>query len=97
VLLTSEDFAKDAPKAKLAISAVSNGSMDGIDVLDFLLHSRIPTLGATDFNAYEVIMSLVVENGMLLINFLSKAQDIQAQLTLSAHPQEDNTLFKQFF
>jgi hypothetical protein len=70
--------------------------MDSIDVLDFLLRSRIPTLGATDFNAYEVIMSLVVENGMLLINFLSKAQDIQAQLTLSAHPQEDNTLFKQF-
>lgn len=95
-LLSSKEFAKSAPKAKVALSAVARGNYDGIDMLDHLLRSRIPILGATDFHPYSVIMSLQAEDGMLLIRFISMAQDIQAQLSLSAHPHDDNTLFKQF-
>lgn len=96
LLFETEDFAAKAPKAQLAIASVIGGTADGIDVLDHLLKSRIPALGATDFSPYASIASLQVEDGMLLIKFLAAAQDIQAQLTLSSHAAEDNTLFKQF-
>ena len=96
LLFESEDFASNAPKAQLAIASVIGGTTDGIDVLDHLLKSRIPALGATDFDAYETIAALQVEDGMLLIKFLSAAQDIQSQLSLSSHAAEDNSLFKQF-
>lgn len=33
---------------------------------------------------------------MLLITFITKAQDIHAQLLISSHPSTGNTLFKQF-
>jgi hypothetical protein len=96
-LLNSKEFAKNAPKAKIALSVVARGNFDGIEMLDYLLRSRIPILGATDFHPYSIIMSLQVEDGMLLINkFIALAQDIQSQLSLSAHPHDDNTLFKQF-
>jgi hypothetical protein len=33
---------------------------------------------------------------MQLGDFITKAQDIQAQLTMSAHPHKDNSLFERF-
>jgi len=95
VLLTRKDFSATAPKAKFAIATVS-ASDDGLDALYALYRARIPVLGATDFNAYVEIMGLQVEHGTLLINFINTAQDIEAQLSLSSHPPNDNSLFKQF-
>jgi hypothetical protein len=57
-MLTAKDFASDAPKAKIALATVANGSYDGIEMLDHLLRARIPILGATDFNGYSAIMEL---------------------------------------
>jgi hypothetical protein len=95
-MLTAKDFASDAPKAKIALATVANGSYDGIEMLDHLLRARIPILGATDFNGYSAIMELKAEDGMQLVDFITKAQDIQAQLTMSAHPHEDNSLIERF-
>jgi hypothetical protein len=95
-MLTAKDFASDAPKAKIALATVANGSYDGIEMLDHLLRARIPILGATDFNGYSAIMELKVEDGMQLVDFITKAQDIQAQLTMSAHSHDDNSLFERF-
>jgi hypothetical protein len=53
-------------------------------------------LGATDFNPYVKIMTLKAEHKMLTITFITKAQDIRAQLVLSSHPVSNNNLFKQF-
>jgi hypothetical protein len=95
VVLKRTDFTKSAPKAKFAISSASK-TIDGFDLLFRLYRARIPFLGATDFNAYTLIMSLEAQNGQLLINFITSAQDIQAQLYLSTHPSNDNSLLKQF-
>lgn len=95
IMLTKKDFAKSAPKAKFAISSVAK-IMDGIDILNHLYKARFPMLGASDFDPYVEIMSLKVEHGMLLIKFITSAQDIEAQLQLSSHPSQDNTLYKHF-
>jgi hypothetical protein len=42
ILLSGKEFAKNAPKAKIALSAVKRGNYAGIDMLDHLLHSGIP-------------------------------------------------------
>ncbi len=96
VTLKRTDFSKSAPKAKFAITSASK-TLNGFDLLFCLYKARIPFLGATDFNAYVEIMALEVQNGQLLINFITLvAQDIQAQLLLSSHPTNDNSLLKQF-
>jgi hypothetical protein len=59
--LTNKEFAKKAPKARFAISTVAK-TLDGIDMLDHLYKSRIPMLGATDFNPYVEIMTLKAEH-----------------------------------
>ena len=96
VRLSQKAFSEHAPKAKLALAAVSNGKMDGIDQLYYLYKTRLPILGATGFNAYAEIMSLTITDGMELVSFIAKAQDIQAQLELSGHPATDNTLLQHF-
>eukprot|EP00956_Cyclotella_meneghiniana_P029670 scaffold72643_cov58-Cyclotella_meneghiniana.AAC.1 len=94
ILFKTPEFAATAPKTKLSLLAVRN--QDGIDQLNHMLRSRIPTLGATDFRPYEVIMELTVTNHMKLINYITQAKDIDMQLSFSAHPIEDNTLYSRF-
>ena len=96
VRLSHKDFSVNAPKARLVLTAIANGKMDGIDQLYYLYKSRLPILGATGFNAYAEILNLEITEGMDLITFIARAQDIQAQLDLSGHPSSDNSLLQQF-
>eukprot|EP00956_Cyclotella_meneghiniana_P004598 scaffold5670_cov42-Cyclotella_meneghiniana.AAC.3 len=94
ILFSTEEFAEKAPKTKLSLLAIRN--QDGIDQLYHLLKFRIPTLGATDFRPYEAIMELELKDNMLLITYITTAKDIELQLSFSAHPIEDNTLYSRF-
>ena len=94
ILFQSRDFAAKAPKTRLNLLSIR--SQDGIDQLNHILRTRIPTLGATDFQPYQSIMELKVEDNMLLITFIKQAKDLELQLAFSAHPIEDNTLFGHF-
>ena len=94
ILFKTDEFAEKAPKTKLSLLAIRN--QDGIDQLYHLLKFRIPTLGATDFRPYEAIMELEIKDNMLLITYITTAKDIDLQLSFSAHPIEDNTLYSRF-
>jgi len=72
-------FAAKAPKTRLNLLAIR--SQDGIDQLNHILRTRIPTLGATDFQPYQSIMELKVEDNMLLITFIKQAKDLVEALS----------------
>lgn len=94
ILFNSKEFSATAPKTRLSLLSIR--SQDGIEQLNHILRTRIPTLGATDFHAYKTIMELKAQDKTLLINFIQQAKDIDLQLSFSAHPLEDNTLFGHF-
>eukprot|EP00956_Cyclotella_meneghiniana_P013463 scaffold19493_cov42-Cyclotella_meneghiniana.AAC.4 len=71
ILFQLRDFAAKAPKTRPNLLAIR--SQDGIDQLNHILRTRIPTLGATDFQPYQSIMELKVEDNMLLITFIKQA------------------------
>ena len=90
-------LSEKAPKSKAILQAITGSNMDGFDQLDHLYRSRFPFLGALGFDAYALIKELQVKEQMLIVEFISQAHDVQAQLQLSGVATEMNALIKHVF
>ena len=73
-----------------------NGNKDGWDILHELFKGRLPYLGATYFDVEATINTIIATNGMLLADFLSKAQLVQMSIKISGLTMTPNALLKRF-
>ena len=95
-VLHKPEFAKEAPIAKRHINAVKH-TKNGLEARYYLLTKRFAYLGALDFDAYDLIKSLSVQDGVQLSDFLSDVQEVQTQLQLSCADVSPNALLKQLY
>ena len=95
-ILWKNELTKKAPLARQELLAHINGNKDGWDILHELFKGCLPYLGATDFDIEATINTIVAMNGMLLANFLSKAQLVQTSIKISGLTTATNALLKRF-
>ena len=79
------------------LSSHINRNKDGFDILHELFKGRLPYLGATDFDGKVTVNAIVARDGMLLANFLAKAQQVQTLIKISGLLTKPNALIKPFF
>ena len=72
------------------------GNKDGWDILHALFEGCLPYLGATDFDVKATIKTIIAKDGMLLADFLGKAQHVQTSIKISGLLTTPNVLLKRF-
>ena len=90
-------FVAKAPTARQVIAPYLHSAMkDGWEILDHLLHQRLPFLGGQGFNVNDTINTILATDGMLFTTFISLAQKADTNIHVSGLPPPKNELLKRF-
>ena len=95
-IICKNKLTNKAPLARKVLLSHIGGNKDGWDILHELFKDRLLYLGATDFDVKATINTIVATNGMLLADFLSKAQLVQTSIKISGLTTTPSALLKRF-